>query len=479
MGQLNAIDHIVVLMLENRSFDNMFGKLYPKSATFDGLSGTESNPDPATGVPVTVWNNIGTDDKTMSIPDPDPGELWTDMNTQLFGRPDVPTPAPVPTMDGFIANYIAQTGEPPQNYVAKNIMHYFTEDQVPVISKLAKGFAVCDRWYASAPCQTWPNRWFVHTATADGYQNNEPIHLPDVETIYNRIEQTGTQDWKIYFHDVPQSLTLRKLWLHGSHFHFYRQFQVDCQTGQLPSYSFIEPRYFSDFGNPENDEHPPSVVTLGEQLIADVYNCVRSGPQWSKTLLIITYDEHGGCYDHAPPPNAARPEPPDPNQVFAFDRYGVRVPTVLISPYIPQGTVFRVAGGVPCDHTSVIATLRKRFPALGPPLTGRDKVAPDLDAVLSLPTASNNGPDLAAVKALPFARTPMAAAAAQAKPLNGMQRALVDLAANLPEIPGMHLQTHMEAIAPALRSAPPGTKDDVHAAASFVKQQVGNFFQAR
>src|ERR1700751_1835571 len=101
MGQLGNIDHIVVLMLENRSFDDMFGKLYPKSATFDGLSGNESNPD-LSGTPVPVWSNAGTDETTMRIPDPDPGELWTDMNTQLFGQPNVGSPAPVPSMDGFV-----------------------------------------------------------------------------------------------------------------------------------------------------------------------------------------------------------------------------------------------------------------------------------------------------------------------------------------------------------------------------------------
>lgn len=476
MGQLGAIDHIVVLMLENRSFDNMFGKLYPKSANFDGLSGTESNPDES-GSPVPVWSNTGTDEKTMTIPDPDPGELWLDMNTQLFGQPDVPTP-PTPTMMGFVKNYLAQEEVAPGSYTANAVMHYFTVDQVPVISTLAKQFAVCDRWYASAPCQTWPNRWFVHTATAAGYENNEPIHLPDIETIYNRFEEAGSRDWKIYFHDVPQSLTLKKLWLHGIHLHFYRQFQVDCQTGDLPAYSFIEPRYFSDFGNPENDEHPPSVVTLGEQLIADVYNCVRASPLWSKTLLIITYDEHGGCYDHAPPPSATMPAQPRPDQVFNFDRYGVRVPTVLISPYIAPNTVFRAPGAVPCDHTSIIATLRKRFPELGPPLTDRDAAAPDLDAVLSLPTPSNDGPD--SVKALPYAPLPQAAAAAQVRPLNGMQRALVDMTANLPEIPGISLQTHMQTIAPeAPKTAPPDAKADVHAAASYVKKQIGNFFQAQ
>lgn len=196
--------------------------------------------------------------------------------------------------------------------------------QLPVLSQLAQKFAVCDHWFASAPCQTWPNRWFVHAATADGHENNDPPHFPNVPTIFNRLEQAGIDSWKIYFHDIAQAHTVLQLFLLGSHFHSYRQFQADCQTGQLPAYSFIEPQYFADFGHPENDQHPPSVVTLGEQLIADVYNCLRASKVWRKTLLLITYDEHGGCYDHVAPSAAVPPQPPVPGQTFGFDRYGVR-----------------------------------------------------------------------------------------------------------------------------------------------------------
>src|SRR5215471_4828649 len=132
---LGKIDHIVVLMLENRSFDSMLGKLYPKSATFDGLDGTEQNPD-STGVPVQVWSSTGTDENTMRIPDPDPGELWTDIDTQLFGMPNVGSPAPIPTMDGFVKNYVNQPASAGQTFDPKNVMHYFTPKQVPVISRL-------------------------------------------------------------------------------------------------------------------------------------------------------------------------------------------------------------------------------------------------------------------------------------------------------------------------------------------------------
>jgi len=471
MSALDNIDHVVVLMLENRSFDSMLGTLYPKSQTFDGLAGNETNFDPH-GAPMQVWSHIGTDEATMRIPNPDPGELWTDINTQLFETPNVPSPAPPATMGGFVKNYLMQENGP----VGRDIMHYFTPDQVPVISALAKNFAVCDRWFASAPCQTWPNRWFAHTATADGHENNNPVHLPDVETIYNRFEQAGMKEWKIYFHDLAQCHTLTKLFLLSDHFHFYREFQADCQSGSLPAYSFIEPQYYPDLAHPENDQHPPSVVTLGEQLIADVYNCIRSSKLWNNTLLIITYDEHGGCYDHVPPPAAAQPEPPRPGQLFNFDRYGVRVPAVIVSPYVKTGTILRPPGAVPYDHTSVIATLRKRFPVLGAPLTQRDAVAPDLESVLTLATPDNEGPSH--LTALPYAPTPATASEAYARPLNDNQKALVGLAANLPETPIASLQAHLVSMKAQVQQVPPELTTNVRVASAYVKKQVGNLFSS-
>ena len=136
---LGQIDHIVVLMLENRSFDSMLGKLYPKSATFDGLDGTEQNPD-SSGVPVQVWSSTGTDESTMRIPDPDPGELWTDINTQLFEMPNVGSPAPIPTMDGFVKNYVNQPANGGQTFDPKNVMHFFTPKRA---GNQPAGQAVC------------------------------------------------------------------------------------------------------------------------------------------------------------------------------------------------------------------------------------------------------------------------------------------------------------------------------------------------
>jgi len=339
-------------------------------------------------------------------------------------------------------------------------MHYFTPEQVPVLSRLARQFAVSDRWHASAPCQTWPNRFFVHTGTAGGYENNSPPRFPyEMPTIFNRFEDLGIDNgWKIYFHDMPQTLTLSRLWPHLDGFRFYEEFRHDAEQGTLPSYAFIEPRYFADVNLP-NDQHPPHVVTLGEQLIADVYNTLRSGPAWGKTLLIITYDEHGGCYDHVPPPPAT---PPDttPTNPFNFDRYGVRVPAVIVSPYIRQGTVLRPPGKLPYDHTSILATLRKRF-NLGAPLSNRDAVAPDLESALTLENPDNLGPER--LDALPYVATPTDLAQAKAIPLNGLQKSLLDLAKRLPK-DANKVDVHIE----ALRGAAAVSLDEVRTVAEVV-----------
>jgi phospholipase C len=474
---LSDIDHIVVLMLENRSFDGILGKLYSKSEGFDGLAGGEANEDLA-GNLVTVWSDDGTDRTAMSIPDPGPGELFTDINTQLFGTADVPDPAPTPTMSGFVRNYQSQNAQPAARYAANAVMHFFTPAQVPVISTLARSFAVSDRWHASAPCQTWPNRFFAHTGTANGYVNNEPTHFPyDMDTIFCRLERAG-RPWKVYFHDIPQALALAQLWCHADHFRFYLDFQHDAKAGTLPAYSFIEPHYFTDLALP-NDQHPPHVVSLGEQLIADVYNCLRAGPLWPKTLLVITYDEHGGCYDHVPPP-AAIPPGPGKTTPFNFDRYGVRVPAVIVSPYIPAGLVLRPPGDVPFDHTSIIATLRRRFP-LGDKLTDRDAFAPDLSAALSLPGPTNDGP--AGLEALPYAPSAAEVASAQTRPLNQHQRGLLELAAHLPATAAAgsfkaFIESHLSRLRGGVGGTDTGAIDDVVSALGFIKSRLDNLFRS-
>lgn len=445
ISSLHKIKHIVVLMLENRSFDNMLGRLYPQSEAFDGLSGNESNPGP-NGQPVFVNNTPGATPVNMSYPDPNPGEHWEGINEQLFGTPH-PLPGAIATMDGFVKNYMGREERPADEYDPLQIMHYFTPEQVPVISRLAREFAVCDRWFASAPCQTWPNRFFLHSGTAGGYQNNAPPHFPyKMKTVFNQIDEADisrgwkkflpkrvairrSKNWTIFYDGIPNTLVLSKLWPRLRRFDRYASsFKKHAAAGTLPPYSFIEPKYFPVADVP-TDMHPPGDVTIGERLIADVYNALRAGPAWKSTLLIIIFDEHGGCFDHVPPPKAVPPST-TPTEPFNFDRYGVRVPAVLVSPYIRSGTVLRPPGDTPFDHTSVIATLRKRF-NLGPPLTDRDAVAPDVGHVLSLASPDNLGPERLEALAVPELSARMERA--RRRPTTDLQKALLGLSARLPK----------------------------------------------
>jgi phospholipase C len=402
---LPKIEHVVVLMMENRSFDCMLGYLYPKSDAFDGLDGSESNPwhrHDGSVEEIRVWNNPLIHAESACIPNRELGELFADIQMQLFGLE--PRPDGKPNMTGFVDNFMRQPPEQGRVPDPKSVMHCFTPAQVPALSQLGTAFSVSDRWHASAPCETWPNRYFAHAGTGGGYVNNEFLPLPrpslhPSRTIYRRLEEYGCT-WKIYFHDLPQAATLADLWLKiPTHFSLFGdEFAEDARRGRLPNYSFIEPRYFASIWTHKvpNDQHPPHNILYGEQLIATVYNAVRNAPTWPRTLLIVLYDEHGGCFDHVPPPAAVPPGGPYPAG-FEFDRYGVRVPAVLISPYVAPGSVIRPprkpAGEptFPFDHASIIATLQRLF-ELGPPMTPRVAAAPDLLSALTLEQPENDGP---------------------------------------------------------------------------------------
>lgn len=487
------IKHVVVLMLENRAFDNILGTLYgtgrpaPRGQHFAGLPAGASNPyDPPGGEQqqIYAWNESNPALFPWTIPTPDPGELFTDMNEQQFGL-NAPAQG-VPRMDGFVNNYVAQAASTGEQFSPEAIMHYFSPEQVPAISRLARSFAVSDQWHASAPCQTWPNRFFVHTGTARGYVNNEPFHFPYLmHTIFERFRGwCFDQKWRVYFQDFPQSLTLARLWPHADHFHFYddpvgrHSFKKDAARGRLPSYSFIEPRYFPDpvLRTLPTDEHPPHDVRLGEQLVADVYNTLRQSPLWKKTLLVITYDEHGGCYDHVPPPSAVPPDNYDPAD---FNRYGVRVPAVLVSPYIQEGTVLRPEPNqrlphegppYPFDHASIIATLRKCF-KLGGPLTERDANAPDLESALTLAGPDNDGPSH--VEPIPYEPSQAEIDEQLDAPPTEYHRSLVAAAAHLPT--RGNVKEHIKALAAGrLPVAVPvhGTRGE---ACVYVKSKVKGF----
>jgi phospholipase C len=417
---LAKIQHIVVVMLENRSFDNMLGYLYadqgnvpplnlPASGTpsFDGLrppgnsdalwnpSNSDFFSNPGTP-PDKVFASSGTTGSApFTVPSPDPNELFPNFNFQIFGT-QTPAENQQPTMLGFLVDYLAAKGNDPNT--AACIMQSYSPIQVPVLSQLAKSYAVCDRWFASVPAQTWPNRGFVHSGTSCGQVGNTGPFAYNTETIYEVLQKTG-HSWGIYKDTVIPSLSklqYPRLGLFPFHFHQFDQFKVDAIKGALPSYSFVEPSFTIE---PE-DQHPPHNVTDGERFLSEVWSAVSSGAHWEQTLLVITYDEHGGCYDHVPPPWGAvipddKTNPGAPG--FRFNRFGVRVPAVVVSPLIESGTVFRSPTDVPFDHTSILATLRDwlAIPDSVMLASRRIKAAPTLEFLLARNQPRDTLPEIA------------------------------------------------------------------------------------
>jgi phospholipase C len=446
--KLSKIEHIVVLMLENRSFDHLLGHLKASNPKVNGVDGSETNHwrpgDPASGSVAVTFDADPRDQL-----DSDPGHDLDEVREQLYGS--VGASFPVPSANtGFLANYRAKLGgkptDPKKRARAKEIMKCFSDKNLPVLSKLARSFAVCDAWHCSVPGPTWPNRFFAHAATADGRTGNE-FPRKDLRTIYHHLEEAGVS-WGIYFHDMPHALALRSLWHKKflDHFHWFGRFLKDVEAGSLPAYSFIEPRYFTFLRSKANDQHPPHDLDKGEELIAAVYKTLRQSPLWNRCLLIVTYDEHGGIYDHASAVSVTPPEPAAPGAKFDFATSGVRVPTVLASPYIAADKVDSTS----YDHSSIPATLKQRF-NLPSFLTARDANARPLGDDLFLDDPRLDTPtDLedpqrhlvaafaASERAAPSpaaARAAVAAGELSEEPLSEFQNSLVELAREL-EIPG-------------------------------------------
>ena len=394
-NSLAAVDHVVVLMLENRSFDHMLGFLYPDNRTpsgqpFEGLTGAESNPD-ASGQPVQVFKIEPATPNAYLMPGADPGEGYMATNDQLYGGNSAPPSGAAATCQGFVRNYAytlswqrKTAGWPivPGTTAGDN-MGCFTADTLPVLSALARGYAVCDQWFCSVPTETLPNRAFACAATSQGHMDDK-THTFTAPTIFGLLDAAGL-GWAVYGYDSEPLTKNTFTQISGaatSHFGLFAGFQAAAGGGNLPAYTFLEPSW----GTAGNSQHPNYNVAAGERLIHDVYEALRGGPGWPRTLLVITYDEHGGCFDHVPPPWGAAPPDGSVGEFgFGFDRFGVRVPAVLVSPLIAPGTVFRVpAGGVPLDHTSVLKTVEQRWNLAS--LTARDRAAPGFGDVLTLTT---------------------------------------------------------------------------------------------
>lgn len=426
-----GFDHLVVVMGENRSFDNVLGYLYspesrPPGGKFEGLAfGEYSNPA-SDGSRIAAHPYRGATDEIMGKPDPDPGEEYPHVNTQLFGHVDPPnhavgTEAMVPPfnipldqaaakMQGFVRDYESEfehlKGHAPTPAERDQIMGSFTPEMLPVVSTLAREFGVFDHWYCAVPSQTFCNRSFFHANTSHGFVTNKHnggyekwLNAAPTPTVFNRLEEAGGT-WRIYFDKlqlisftgVLHAPVLQKFWK-TDHFATMEQFHADVENGTLPDYAFIEPRMIFN----HNDFHPPvglpregdlgmqdvwdggiSDARAGDALIHEIYTAVRggmsrSGSNYLNTALLITFDEHGGTYDHVPPPAATPPDDSGAGEMgFTFDRLGCRVPAILVSAHVERGSVFQHE----MHHGALAATLAERFRF--EPLTRRDDTAASL-----------------------------------------------------------------------------------------------------
>jgi phospholipase C len=360
---LDKLQHIVVLMMENRSFDHMLGSLKAVNPAIDGVDANAfTNPD-------NKGNVVKPQPKAafQAQLQPDPDHHFPAVDLQIFGGG---TGANRPAnMQGFVKSYFNQQRDARHSQM---IMYYFPQDKLPVLTTLALEFAVFNRWFASIPGPTICNRAFAHYGTSFGRVDLNPIYPPEaIKSIYTRlIHANPKRTAKVYYYDTTSSTmeVANLLQNQPELFGTYSQFLADCEKGDLPDYSFIEPNYSdhqSDSGEEiANDQHPDHNVQAGEVFIASIYQAIKNNPElWESTALLITYDEHGGIFDHVPPPGCTKDIfTADGNATgtgtpFQFDRLGVRVPTILVSPWIPKGTVVdRVF-----DHASIPATVTRFF----------------------------------------------------------------------------------------------------------------------
>ena len=386
------ITRVVVLMMENRSFDHFFGF----RPGVNGLTGKEFNlrnpADPSSTrfvvdsqAPYAVLAGMG------------PGHSVNATNVQLFGNKAGPAASRPATNGGFVANYITELRTDhvakPSDAQIQAVMQSFSASQLPSINALADNFCLCDNWYCDVPGPTQPNRFYIHAGTSDGYALNGWKRILDVPTIYNRVADAGLT-WGVYWFDTNEVLEFSQVSSQKDNFKpFEADFSADCKGGNLPTYSFIIPRFLnsknqSGLGNGmANTQHAPHDVRYGDNLIADVYDALRQSPLWEETVLIVTYDEHGGFYDHVVPPSTGIPNPDGKNSpaagdpsyapTFGFDRLGLRVPALIVSPWVKPGIV----DSTRYQNTSVLATVEKMFGLK--PLTERDRSANSFEGIWS------------------------------------------------------------------------------------------------
>ncbi len=438
------IKHVVYYMIENRSFDHVCGWLYEKGEEgitfvgpdgpfhFQGASKELYNVDPdaslktAPGAIVAGEKvflekyNSGelSEEIELDFLPSDPYHDHTDAMRQFFfdgrsyDRKGYERRAK-PSMGGFVWN----NGVP-------QVMWTYTPEQLPVLNGLAKAFAISDEWFCSTPDETAPNRAFALTGSTLGklsnFQNNPEFknwpEIPNRASIWKVLWANGFKDWKIY-HSVlwpptpPSFVYTYQLFLKGQiptvdassseypakpskYIADIDQFKKDARDGNLPKFSFLEPVWIASKEKSPTSYHPGSSPVPGEKALNEIYEALKAGLAWNETLLIITFDEHGGIFDHVPPPYAENPWPNDVNDGFHHDMMGPRVPTILVSPWIKERTLFRSRTPVSYDATSILATLLRWYgiPKARWGLGERTHHAPTFEEVFQRDAPRNDAP---------------------------------------------------------------------------------------
>jgi phospholipase C len=404
----DPIRHVILLMFENHSFDQMLGcfqSIFPNEVDGVNSASPRSNKD-------SSGRDYYQRESSDPVVSPDPRhEVEHILNSLKDGN------------SGFVSEYEKEYRDttPEQR---QRIMDYFGPDDLPALHALARNFTICDHWFSSVPGPTWANRFFAYSGTSKGIvdmpQHVEDTHLYllyDQDTIFDRLNEKRIP-WRVYFGDVPNSLVLKHQRHpdNALHYRLMHEFTSDSQgpEKEFPSFSLIEPNYFK---GEQNDDHPPHSTMRAQRLLAHVYNTLRKNEElWNSMVLVVAYDENGGFYDHEPPPTAI---PPDQFQEkYTFDRLGVRVPALLISPLVDRQIL-----STEFDHTSLLKYLTEKW-MLGP-LTERVTQAKSFSGVFRK-SPRNDTPESVPVPPLTVQAGPSGIADEElAEPLNENQKALL------------------------------------------------------
>jgi phospholipase C len=347
-GMQIPVDHVLVLMQENRSFDHYFSRL-PRQRPPRG----SSNPNPLGGAPIKPFH------QTLRCEVADLAHGWNASHQEWDGG----------KMDGFTA-----ANADPADPSGSRAMGYLTRRDIPYYYKLYRKFAMSDRHFCALLGPTWPNRHFLLAGTAFGHIGND---FPTVttefsqRTIFQSLDDAGVS-WKIYASNAAFGLVYA--YVRNDNIAKIRpiaELYADAAAGTLPQVAYVDPAFL---GDEQNDEHPPTDYQRGQRFVAEVVDALFKSPLWSRSALFITYDEHGGYWDHVKPPLACVPDaiPPATGNGFQYDRYGVRVPFVVVSPYAKKGFVSHT----PTDQSAILRFIETRFDL--PALTRRDANADPL-----------------------------------------------------------------------------------------------------